>query len=88
MADRQYRPMTRGEVIGELDRIATRLRDVAFSIRRLTDNLRGDGRGRDHTRPYDVPAEDAEVVAERYGVEDHSNEGEAPDWFKEKFQGD
>lgn len=82
----EIRPMTRGEVIAELDRLGTRLRDVAFGLRRLADNIAGDARHRPKTRDYDMPPPDPQEVMEKYGVEDHTDEGEPPEWFTQKHR--
>jgi len=38
------------------------------------------------TRDYDLPPEDSEEIARRWGIE-LEVEGEPPDWFKEKGYG-
>jgi len=74
--------MKRQEVIREVDRLKAHVQRVLLDLERLQAMLAGDT-PQPEVRPYNVPALDAEEIAERFGI-DTDPPGEIPEWFAAK----
>jgi hypothetical protein len=70
--------MNRQQAIRELERILHQLEVLSADVRTICKDLSQGGKVK-QPHPYDVPQEDPEVVAARFGV-DLDPPGDIPDW--------
>lgn len=85
---------TRDSICATLERVERDLVALAAHIRRTSfdPGALGTLARKQHDsnlaaarRPENIPLEDPEVIAARWGVVDRGEDGEVPDWFKDRF---